>query len=649
MKFRFDLLAFGWLLQLPFAPLTGAQSLPAGTTPGAPTSSTCPDATRLRAAFAHPDAEVAHLIAVTGVRSSPHGGIDVSPSRYWSRSPYSPCDEAIFQMTVNGPDGYIERDEFFAVSIDARGRLVSDRAPLSDRDPRRLSDSTLPDLDGDGWPEHFVIRSSESICRNDEYSGESSYCVQCEIEGAAFGFLESSRGVPLTQTRHLSGPAHSERINAARQAVALQQRRADGGLNMACPTIGQWSALADGTPFMVDRVDQRAFIRRNVNRLTCSGWHSDPTTSDARCTEASPIQEVVEVFAPPSVPEGRRPYASPECRLAARRGRIEMRCGATSSPCTAATVAGGEDTAERRPIQVLVCGDAADVHIGLAQTNGGAAPTLLGVAPLGDRAVPRAGLRVLAARIEVSAELQFLPLVRGPFSNTPVDPGSDGSPRVVVTWLNAAQARHETVLDVREGFTANLGTLETCSGSDAANLRSPACDVLQTFSFYGTRTTRWDLSPRAGDSPTETPYRFRMAVADPRTGILGRAAECVLPMPGIEGIHTMAYYGWSNVDEPPFGFSTIVRTHRAYVDALRRSGVVVPDFEMTYDVLRGPHTDYGLWFLPDAGECPASVLRWDGSDQSTVRWVAAYASDGSISVRSVAANSERLVVGTHSD
>lgn len=647
MKVRSNFLALGWLLQLSFAPLSAAQSLPAGTTPG---TSACPDATRLRAAFAHPDAEVAHLIAATGFRSSPHRDrINVWASRYWSRSPYSQCDEAIFQMTVDGPDGYIERDEFFAVSIDARGRLVSDRAPLSDRDPRRLSDSTLPDLDGDGWPEHFVIRSSESICRNEEYGDVSSFCFQCEIEGAAFGFLESSRGVPLTHTRHLSGPADGERINAARQAVALQQRRADGGLGMACPTIGRWSALADGTPFVVDTVDQRVFVRRNVNRLTCSGWHSDPTTSDARCTVASPIQEVVEVFAPPAVPEGRRPYASPGCRLAARRGRFEMRCGPTSSPCTAATVTAGQDTAERRPIQVLVCGDAADVHLGLAQTNGAAAPTLLGVAPLGDRAIPRAGLRVLAARIEVSAELQFLPLQRGPFSNTPVDPGSDGSPRVVVTWLNAAHVRHETVLDVREGFTANLGTLETCSGSDAANLRSPACDVLQTFDFYGTRSTRWDLAPRGGGSFTDEPYRFRMAVADPRTGLLGSAAACVLPMRGIEGIHTMEYYGWSNADVPPARFSTIVRTHRAFVDALRRSSVEVPDFEMAYDVLRGPRTDYGSWFLPDAGECPASVLRWDGSDGSAVRWVAAYASDGSISVRSVAASDERLVVGTNSD
>lgn len=604
MKVRLDLLALGWLLQLPFAPLGVAQSLPAGTTPG---TSTCPDATRLRAAFAHPDAEVAHLIAAMGFRSSPHGNrINVWASRYWSRSPYSPCDEAIFELTVDGPDGYIERDEFFAVSIDARGRLVSDRVPLSDRDPRRLSDSTLPDLDGDGWPEHFVIRSSESTCRNEEYGGDSSYCVQCEIEGAAFGFLESSRGVPLTHTRHLSGPADSERITAARQAVALQQRRADGGLDMACPNIGRWSALADGTRFVVETVDQRVFMRRNVNRLSCSGWRSDPTTSDAQCTVATPIQEVIEVFVPPAVPEGRRPYASPECRLAARRGRIEMRCGATSSPCTAATVAAGDDTAGRRPIQVLVCGTAADVHLGLVQTNGRAAPTLLGVAPLGDRAIPRAGLRVLAARVEVSAELQFLPLQRGPFSNTPVDPGSDGSPRVVITWLNAAHARHETVLDSREGFTANLGTLETCSGSDAADLRSTACDVLQTFDFYGTRTTRWDLAPRGGDSRTEAPYRFRMAVANPQTGILGHAADCVLPMRGIEGIHTMEYFGWSNVDEPPFGFSTIVRTHRAYVDALRRSAVEVPDFEMTYDAFHGPRTDYAMWILPDSGECPAS-------------------------------------------
>ncbi|MCB9610639.1 MAG: hypothetical protein H6716_28885 [Polyangiaceae bacterium] len=274
------------------------------------------------------------------------------------------------------------------------------------------------------------------------------------------------------------------------------------------------------------------------------------------------------------------------------------------------------------------------------------------MAPLSDQARDLGRPRLLGAKIVGTATAQFLPLGSDPVISAGDDEGA--RPTVVVAWMSGSGVRFESVLDARPGFAANLGTVETCRGSDASNMLSTNCSTLTSWDYYCAPNTRWDLAPvllrrNPGDDwpnwvPSSIPFRFQTMSADSRSGLLGDPTACELPMAGIEGIHSNRYYldGGSS-ERDLLERRIIAQTHQGFADALAREGVQAPAFAWVPDGVVGVLTDYGRGWLPPPGECPGSLLRDPNERRGSEHlWLATYGVAGSVSVRAIPQNDPQL-------
>lgn len=265
----------------------------------APVRAQCPDAGRLERLRDTPSSEElmrlvrarpGRLTAYDREEGYQSAFVEVTVHRLWPDAP-GRCASAILRVRqmrrheIWGPEEVSVR----YVEIDVQPTRLALRVVRRDvpaADTRVTADPALPDLDGDGVPEHFVWAPGvhRRFCLDDYTTRAGSLsCTECFVPGVQTLALVGSTG------RTLIGPFPAVGVSGSDQDLARIDRRlhdhaADHPGGGSCPAAVEWSHVERAGEPTAARDQRGPYIELPVAIQSCRGWNASESSRTAACT-----------------------------------------------------------------------------------------------------------------------------------------------------------------------------------------------------------------------------------------------------------------------------------------------------------------------------------------------------------------------------